>query len=129
VVSRFHLDTDFLIVALTTAGPPRTRLRAILELGAELEMSALVWYEFERGPRTPEQLAIGRDLVQEGGILAFDEQRARDAARLFRRLTGTKRRSVDLAIAACALERGATLLTCNARDYEGIEGLVIAGGG
>jgi predicted nucleic acid-binding protein len=126
-VSRFHLDTDFLIRALTRAGAERARLGALLASDAELEMSALAWYEFERGPRTPEQLAVGRRMVGAQGILAFDEERAAQAAELFRLLAGRKRHGVDIAIAAAALERDATLLTCNARDYAGIEGLLIDG--
>lgn len=124
-MSRFHLDTDYLIRALTRTGPERERLGALLASDAEVEMSALAWYEFERGPRSPEQLAVGRRVIRTEGILAFDEERADRAADLFRRLAGSKRHGVDLAIAALALERAATLLTCNARDYADIEGLVL----
>ena len=124
-MSRFHLDTDFLIRALTRAGTERERLGSLLASDAEIEMSALAWYEFERGPRTPEQLAVGRRMVGAQGVLPFDEERAGQAAELFRRLEGRKRHGADIAIAAAALEREATLLTCNARDYAGIDGLLI----
>lgn len=126
-MSRFHLDTDFLIRALTRAGAERERLAALLASDAEIEMSALAWYEFERGPRTPEQMAVGRRMVGAQGVLAFDEERAGQAAELFRLLEGRKRHGVDIAIAAAALERDAALLTCNARDYAGIDGLLIDG--
>ncbi len=124
-MSRFHLDTDYLIHALTRRGAERERLAALVSTDAELEMSALAWYEFERGPRTPQQLAVGRRFLGPEGVLAFDEERVQRAAELFRELEGSKRYGVDIAIAAAALERQATLLTCNARDYRDIEGLIV----
>lgn len=126
-MTRFHLDTDFLIRALTRAGAEREKLSALLASDAEIEMSALAWYEFERGPRTPEQLAVGRRMVGVQGVLSFDELRASQAAELFRLLEGRKRHGVDIAIAAAALDRDATLLTCNAKDYADVEGLLIDG--
>ena len=124
-MSRYHLDTDYLIRALTRSGAERERLANLLASAAEVEMSALAWYEFERGPRSPQQLAVGRRLVQAQGVLSFDEDRASKAAELFRGLAGRKRHGVDIAIAAAAIERQATLLTCNGRDYANIEGLVL----
>jgi hypothetical protein len=52
-----HLDTDFLVYAVSTRGAERRRMLAVLESDARVEVSALVWYEFSRGPRSPEQLA------------------------------------------------------------------------
>jgi predicted nucleic acid-binding protein len=124
-VSRYHLDTDYLIRALSRSGAERERLGALVASDAEIEMSALAWYEFERGPRTPQQLAVGRRFVRAQGVLPFDEERAGLAADLFRRIAGRKRHGVDVAIAAAALERQATLLTCNVADYADIDGLVV----
>ena len=53
----YHLDTDFLVYALSTAGPERRQLRALADSDAEIQMSAVAWYEFSCGPRTPEQPA------------------------------------------------------------------------
>ena len=50
----FHLDTDFFVYALSTAGPERVRLLALADSDAEVQLSAIVWYEFSRGPRTPD---------------------------------------------------------------------------
>ncbi len=50
---RYHIDTDFLIFALSAAGPERRRLTQLAGSEAELLMSAIAWYEFCRGPRTP----------------------------------------------------------------------------
>src|SRR5207302_4809315 len=57
---RVHLDTDFLIFALGSAGPERRRLLKLADSPALLQMSAVAWYEFARGPRLPEQLAVAR---------------------------------------------------------------------
>ena len=50
---RLHLDTDFLVYALSMAGPERRRLRTLADSEDEVQMSAVAWYEFSRGPRTP----------------------------------------------------------------------------
>lgn len=49
-----HVDTDFLIHAASSAGPERRRLLEVVEEGQVVEISAVAWYEFARGPRTPE---------------------------------------------------------------------------
>ncbi len=41
---RVHLDTDFLVFALSTSGPERQRLLALAQSNAEIEMSAVAWY-------------------------------------------------------------------------------------
>lgn len=120
---RYHLDTDFLLKALSSGGPERDLLRAISDSPAEIEMSALAWYEFCRGPRLPEQEVVACSYLDAEGIIEFDEQLAAHAADLFRRLGSPRRRSFDIAIAATAIARDARLLTGNVRDYAGIEGL------
>ena len=119
----YHLDTDFLVLALTRRGPEHQLLSAIADSDDLIEVAALVWYEFCRGPRTPEQVAVARNLVEDDGVIAFDEDHALRAAELFRRLNSPRRRAYDVAIASIAIARGARLLTGNARDYSGIEGL------
>ena len=54
-------------------------------------MSAVPWYEFSRGPRTPEPLAAARTLFAEDGIIPFFEPLASVATGVFRQL-GTPRR-------------------------------------
>jgi predicted nucleic acid-binding protein len=123
-VTRYHLDTDFLVKALFAPGAERDVLRQIADSASEIEISALAWYEFCRGPRVPEQEAIARSFLEDEGIIAFNETLASAAADLFRRLGSPRRRAFDVAIAATAIARGARLLTGNTRDYSGIEGLV-----
>jgi predicted nucleic acid-binding protein len=120
---RYHLDTDFLIYALSVAGPERRRLHSIAGSAAELQMSAVAWYEFSRGSRTPEQLAVARSLLGEDGVVAFSERIAALAAEAFRRLGSPRKRAADVAIGVTAAAHGAVLLTRNARDFAGIPDL------
>jgi predicted nucleic acid-binding protein len=123
LVARFHVDTDFLVYALATSGPERMRLRALAATDAVLEISAIAWYEFCRGPRTPEQVAVARSLFGEVGVIPFTEDLAEVAADRFRQLGSPRKRAADIAIAATALHRDAVLLTRNGRDFAGVEGL------
>ncbi len=122
---RFHVDTDFLVWALSTPGSERNRLNELAESEAEIEISSVAWYEFSRGPRTPEQLAVARSFFLEDGIIPFSEETASVAAELFRRLGSPRRRAADIAIGTTALFMGATLLTRNASDFAGIPQLKI----
>ena len=125
MVSRYHLDTDFLVKAIGAAGPEREIFRRLSATPAEIEMSAIAWYEFCRGPRSPQQLAVARDCLETDGIIAFDEHVAAAAADAFRGLGSPRKRAADLAIATTAITRGARLLTANLRDYSGIDGLLL----
>jgi len=40
---RYHLDTDFLVYALSAAGPERRRLRELADSDSEIQMSAVAW--------------------------------------------------------------------------------------
>jgi predicted nucleic acid-binding protein len=88
-------------------------------------MSAMAWYEFCRGPRTPEQLAVARDLLGPDGIVPLDGRLAEAAGELFASLGRPRRRANDIAIAVTARERSATLLTRNARDFARIAGVTV----
>ena len=118
-----HLDTDFLIYALATSGPERRRLVELAESDNDIGISAIAWYEFSRGPRTPEQLATARTLFADDGVVPFSEPIAALAAAVFRQLGSPRRRAADIAIGVTATSLGATLLTRNARDFAGIPGL------
>ena len=122
-----HLDTDFLVYALATAGPERRRLLEVAESGRRIEISAVAWYEFSRGPRIPEQLATARAFFADDGIVPFSEPLAAAAAEVFRQLGSPRRRAADIAIGVTAALRGATLLGRNTRDFSGIPGLDLEG--
>ena len=126
---RYHLDTDFLVYALSSAGPERRRLRAMADSDDEIQMSAIAWYEFSRGPRTPEQLAVARSFLGEEEVLAFSEGTAAQAADVFRRLGSPRKRAADVAIGVTAVVHDAVLVTRNARDFAGIADLRIEAAG
>ena len=123
-----HLDTDFLVYALAQVGPERERLIELAESDAEIQMSAVAWYEFSRGPRTQEQLAVARSFFFDDGIVPFSEELAFAAAETFRRLGSPRRRAADVAIGVTAAAMGAVLLTRNTRDFAGIPELQVESG-
>ena len=112
-----------MIYALESRGTERTRLWELTSQGAYIELSSIAWYEFSRGPRTPQQLAVARSFFRADGIVSFGEDLAQRAAEVFRSLGSPRRRAADIAIGVTAVVRSATLLTRNARDFEGIPGL------
>lgn len=118
-----HLDTDVLVYALSRSGPERSRVVALAESSDEIQISAVAWYEFARGPRLPEQLAIARSFFGPAGIVPFSESIARSAAEVFRSLGSPRRRAADIAIGVTAASLGATIISRNARDFAGIPGL------
>lgn len=121
----FHLDTDFLIYALGEEGDERRRLLALAETRAEIQMSSIAWYEFSRGPRTPEQLAVARSFFFDDGIVPFSEALAAKAGDVFRLLGSPRKRAADIAIGVVASAMKATLMTRNRRDFAGIPNLDI----
>ena len=76
----------FLSMPSARRGPERRRLRELLESDREIGISSIAWYEFSRGPRTPEQLAVTRALFADDGVVPFSEGIAAAAAEVFRRL-------------------------------------------
>ena len=119
----FHLDTDFLITALDESGRERDRLFQLADSEAEIQISSIAWYEYSRGPRTPEQLAVARSFFQDGGVIPFSEELATRSAEVFRLLGSPRRRAADISIGVTASELGAVLLTRNQRDFAGIPAL------
>ena len=123
-----HLDTDFLIRALSSSGPERERLVRLASSSQVIEMSAIAWYEFCRGPRTPEQLAVARGLLAADGVIPFSEPISTAAGEVFRQLGSPSRRGADIAIDVTAALRDAKLLSCNERDFAGIPELSVEAG-
>lgn len=125
---RYHVDTDFLIYALGRAGKERRRLLSVADSDARLQMSAVAWYEFTRGPRTPEQIAVARSLLDDdGGVVPLSEPLAVRAGEVFRSLGSPRKRAADVAIGVTAAALGAVLLTRNLTDFAGIPGLELQG--
>lgn len=120
-----HVDTSALVDAL--AGPRRS-LDALIQLtdgGHRLAISAIVLYEWSRGPRTHSDLDAQEALFPSETAVAFGPAEAARAAALYTQLRKPRGREIDLAIAATALVHGAAILTLNAGDFRDIPGLRI----
>lgn len=89
----------------------------------QIQMSGLAWYEYCRGPRTPQQLAVARSFLTRDGIVPITEEVAWLAAQVFRSLGSPRTRAGDILIGVTAVLAGALLLTGNPRDFAGIPNL------
>lgn len=119
-----HLDTSVLVDSLTD--PARSRwLGQAVDRGDRLAISSIALFEWWRGPRTPEQLAVTDALFPDSAVIAFDATAARVAAGLYTSVKRARPRQADIAIAACAIEHGASLWTLNPSDFEDIPGLAL----
>lgn len=115
-----HLDTSVLVDALTGSRRSSARLRGALEQGERILFSAVVLYEWLRGPRRAEELAAQEGLFPAATAVAFGPEEAVIAADLYQSVERPRGREIDLAIAACALSQGASFWTLNPRDFRDI---------
>ena len=118
-----HVDTSFLIYALTTDFPGVDSLEEAVERGHRLRLSTLALFEWLRGPRTDEELLLQEKFTPAADAIPFGVAEARAAAKVYRALSRARRRDVDIAIAACAIEHEAALWTLNPQDFKDIPGL------
>ena len=118
-----HLDTSVLVDAFT--GPRRSlpQVTAATVAGDVLAFCAIVAYEWLRGVRAETDAAAVTRLFDTRTIVPFGHTEADLAASLYRRVPRARQRQADLAIAACAIERGARLWTLNPRDFKDVPGL------
>ena len=118
-----HVDTSALIDALTG---PRRSLDTLIRLTADghrLAVSALVLYEWQRGPRTADELAAQEELFPSDETVSFGAVESSVAARLYKETRRARGRELDIAIAACAHVAGAALWTLNPADFRDIPGV------
>lgn len=120
-----HLDTSVLVDALTGPRRSATDLRHVIEQGERIGMSALVLYEWLRGPRGEAELADQRELFPDEQAVPFGDREAALAARLYRAVRRARDREFDLAVAACALAHEAAIWTLNPGDFRDIPGLAL----
>jgi predicted nucleic acid-binding protein len=118
-----HLDTSALIDALT--GPRRSLevLIGLAEEGHRLSVSAIVLYEWLRGPRTRDDLTVQEELFPRARAMPFGAEQAAIAAKLHTAVKRARGREIDLAVAACALHDGAALWTLNRDDFRDVPDL------
>lgn len=117
------LDTSVLIESLGAGGRLRSELRAAIAAGERIVLPTLVLYEWLRGPRLPEELAAQHALFPAEESIPFGPEQARLAAALYQDLPRARSRSVDLAVAACALSWNAALWTLNVADFDDVPDL------
>jgi predicted nucleic acid-binding protein len=117
------LDTSVLIDALT--GPKRSAaaLRRAIHDGERILLPSLVFYEWLRGPRLPQELAAQESLFPSETAMPFGWQESALSAKLDRSLHRARGREIDLAIAACAITHEAALWTLNTAGFKDIPGL------
>src|SRR5271169_6258195 len=120
------LDTSAMVDAMTGAQRSAPALRRMIDRGERVLISSLVLYEWLRGPRTPEEIAVQEALFPSETALPFGPQEAKLSAQLYRSVSRPRGREIDLALAACAIVRGADLWTLNKADFKDIPGLRLA---
>lgn len=117
------LDTSVLVDSMTGARRSAGRLREAVLSGERLLVPTLVLYEWLRGPRTSQEISDQEALLPADSAIPFGGEEARAAARLYRSVRRPRARETDLAIAACAISREASLWTLNRADFADIPGL------
>jgi predicted nucleic acid-binding protein len=117
------IDTSVLIDSFSGTRRSLTRLRKIIESGERMLLTSIVFYEWLRGPRVGEELAVQEELFPTESVAGLDAADAALAADLYRRVRAPRGREIDLAIAAMALNRDAALWTLNIDDFSDIAGL------
>jgi predicted nucleic acid-binding protein len=120
-----HLDTSVLVDAFTSQARSAPDVRALLEAGEILNISAIVLFEWLRGPRRQEELVLADAMLPRDRVAPFGQAEAEVAARLYTRLRRARGREIDLAIASCALTKQAKLWTLNRADFADIPGLAL----
>ena len=111
------LDTNYLVRALVKGAKESAELIEWYQSGEGLLSAAPAWYEFLSGPVTGPQISAIRAFLS-GGISAFEEPQATEAARLFNATGRIRRLRVDAMIAATAIVASARLATSNTEDFK-----------
>jgi predicted nucleic acid-binding protein len=123
------IDTSVLIDALTGLKSSGLAVRRALDQAEPILLPALVLYEWLRGPRIAEELALQESLFPAESAVPFDTEQAKVSADLYRSVSRARAREVDLAIAACALVHDARLWTLNRADFQDVPGIRLYGPG
>lgn len=114
------LDTSVLIDSLTGDQRLAPSLRRAIEEGERLLLPSIVLYEWLRGPRLPQEIALQEAIMPKELAIPYGYAEAEMSARLYRSVRRPRGREFDLAIAACAISRDAAFWTLNRKDFEDI---------
>ncbi len=117
------LDTSVLIDSLTGPKHSAPALRAWIETGERILLPTLVLYEWLRGPRVPAELTAQEALFPSAAAIPFGPGEAALSSELYRAVRRGRSREIDLAIAATAILRNASLWTLNSEDFKDIPNL------
>lgn len=104
------------------------RLRAVAAGGDRPMFSTVALFEWLRGPRTFEELQLRNVMFPDDVLVSFGAAEANRAAGIYRALRRARHREADVAIAACAIEHGASLWTLNPADFKDIPSLTLYSG-
>jgi predicted nucleic acid-binding protein len=118
-----HLDTSSLVDSLTGKKRSAARLRQFIERSERLHLSAIVLFEWRRGPRLPQEIEDQEELFPADQAIAFGAPEALVAADLYGKIRRPRGREIDIAIAACAIAHDAALWTINRDDFKDIPDL------
>ncbi|HEX7878307.1 MAG TPA: PIN domain-containing protein [Candidatus Eisenbacteria bacterium] len=113
---KIHLDTSFLIRAMIRDTVQDLRLREWLTAGESVAITAIAWTEFLCGPVGPTDVELARELIREQ--VAYHEEDASLAARLYNQSGRRSRSLTDCMIAASCIRSEATLATTDAKDFQ-----------
>ena len=119
-----HLDTSFLIRALTPGSQEDVRLREWIGASRPLGVSTVAWAEFLCGPVDETALSVASVVV--GQPSRFTEEVAVIAARLFNGSGRRRGTMVDCMIAATALAEEAAVATSIPDDFRRFEAFGLA---
>jgi predicted nucleic acid-binding protein len=118
-----HLDTSVLVDCLTGKRRSEWQLTKFIEDKNRVQITALVLFEWRRGPRVPPEIEDQEALFPADQIVLFGPTEAAIAVELYRHVKRPRGREIDLAIAACAISQRAKLWTLNPGDFKDIPGL------
>lgn len=117
------IDTSALVDAFTGTRRLLDSLQRLVERGDSIVLTSIVLYEWLRGPRVRQELVDQEDAFPSTAVVPFDAADAARAADLYKRVRSPRGREIDLAIAAMALNREASVWTLNPGDFQDIPSL------
>ena len=117
------LDTSVLVDAFAPGTITHDRFRRVLEHWDRVAVCTICLYEWLRGALTSEELAAQEAILPAADAWPFGPVEAVLAAELYRRVRRARQREIDLALAACALARGASVWTLNRKHFDDVPGL------